>query len=45
MIYNIKTEWNIRKRIGQTMEVFNHLDLEKKLDDINNDRHGIYEKK
>ena len=27
------------------MEVFNHLDLEKKLGDINNDRHGIYEKK
>ena len=27
------------------MKVFNHLDLEKKLGNINNDRYGIYDKK
>ena len=26
------------------MKVFNRLDLEKELSDINNDRHGIYDK-
>ena len=26
------------------MKVFNRLDLEKELSDVNNDRHGIYDK-
>ena len=32
------------KKIGYTIKLLNHLDLENKIDDINNDRHEIYDK-
>ena len=33
------------KKIGYTIKLFNHVDLEKKIGDINKDRHEIYDKK